>query len=150
MLRLDHYARQQVQRLDNSARHASAVMAHVNDLQALLAAVEQYEQAALASLPPAPVLVGNLSPAQLLAYREADPIYRLGWVRGHKAGVAQGQRAAEPAMRLYAQHAPLPVPTTPPTDYAALVQQVRAFLDQMTQRYGTGPITRPYYAPTAA
>lgn len=150
LLRLDHYARQQVQRLDPNARYAPAIMAHVNDLQALLTAVEQYEQAALASLAPPPVDVGELTPAQLLAYREADPVYRLGWVRGHKAGVVQGQRTTEPTVRLYAQHAVLPPPAVaPPADYAVLVQRVSAFLVQLTQRYGAGPITRPYYAPPA-
>jgi len=150
LLRLHHYGHQQVERLDPNARHAPAVMAHVNDLQALLAAVEQYEQAALASLPPALAPVSHMSPAQLLAYREADPVYRLGWVRGHKTGVAQGQQNAEPALHLYAQHAPLPTSVVTSLDYAVLVQQVRAFLAQLNQRYGAGPITRPYYAPPAA
>lgn len=149
LLRLDHYARQQVQRLDSSARHAPLVLAHVKDLEALLSAVEQYEQAALASLPPAPVPVGTLTPAELRAYREADPVYRLGWVRGHKAGVAHGQHAAEPALRLYAEQAALPPPTATGPGYAALVAQVRACLAYLGQRYGAGPIARPYYAPAA-
>lgn len=146
LLRLDHYARTQVVRLDPAARYAPAVIAHVTDLQALLTAVEHYEQAALASLPPAAVPVGTLTPAQLRAYREADPVYRLGWVRGHGAGVAQGQRAAAPVLSLYAQHAALPAPTASPAPgYAALVAQVRACLDHLHQRYGAGPIARPYY-----
>jgi hypothetical protein len=149
LLRLDSYARSQVQRLDPAARYAPAVMTHVGDLQALLTAVEQYELAALASLAPLPVDVGQLTPAELLAYREADPVYRLGWVRGHKAGLTQGQRTTEPAVQLYAQHAALPAPTAaPPTDHTALVQRVRAFLAQLTQRYGAGPLTRPYYPTT--
>lgn len=149
LLRLDAYARQQVQRLDSSARYAPAVLAHVKDLEALLSAVEQYEQAALASLPPAPVPVSTLTTAELRAYREADPVYRLGWVRGHRAGVAQGQLVAEPALRLYAQQAYLPAPTASAPGYAALVAQVRACLAHLSQRYGTGPIARPYY-PQAA
>ena len=149
LVRLDHYARQQVQRLDPSARYAPAVLAHVKDLEALLSAVEQYEQAALDSLPHAPVPVGTLTPAELRAYREADPVYRLGWVRGHKAGVAQGQRATEPALQLYAQQAALPAPIASAPGYAALVAQVRACLAHLSQRYGAGPIARPYYPQVA-
>jgi hypothetical protein len=133
LLRLDQYARNQVQRLDSSARYAPAVMAHVSDLQALLLAVEQYEQAALASQPPAPVPVGNLSAAQLLAYREADPVYRLGYVRGYQRGVSKGQhQATESVVSLYAQHATLPAPppptASPVADHVDLVQRVRLLL----------------------
>lgn len=150
LLRLDHYARQQVQRLDPSTRYGTATMAHVTDLQNLLSAVEQYEQAALASLPPAPVPVGTLTATELRAYREADPVYRLGWVRGHKAGTAQAQRATAPVLTAYAQHAALPAPTAPAPGYAALVAQVRACLDHLSQRYGAGPVACPYYAPASA
>ncbi|MGI4867484.1 MAG: hypothetical protein ACRYFZ_26430 [Janthinobacterium lividum] len=111
------------------------------DLSGLLAALGEYEQAVLASLPLAPVDLLHLTPAELRAYREADPVYRLGWVRGHKAGVAQGQRAAEPALRLYAQQAALPAPPTPGPDHAALVAQVRRCLATLHQRYGAGPIS---------
>lgn len=145
LLRLDHYARQQVQRLDLSARYAPAVLAHVKDLEALLSAVEQYEQAALASLPPAPVPVGTLTPAEQLAYRQADPVYRLGYVRGYQRGLSKGQHAAEPVLHLYAQQSTLPAPTTAPQSYTTLVAQVRANLAYMSQLYGAGPIARPYY-----
>jgi hypothetical protein len=150
LLRLDSYARTQVQRLDSSARYAPLVMAHVSDLQALLTAVEQYEQAVLASLPSAPLPLATLTTAELLAHRQADPVYRLGYVRGYQRGLTKGQRAAEPALSLYAQHAALPAPMAPAQSYTALVAQVRSFLAQMSQRYGAGPITRPYYAPPAA
>lgn len=145
LLRLDAYARNQVQRLDPSARYAPAVLAHVKDLEALLSAVEQYEQAALASLPPSPVPVGTLAPAELLAHRQADPVYRLGYVRGYQQGQRRGQRAAEPALHFYAQHVTLPPPSASAPGYTALVTQVRACLAQLSQRYGAGPIARPYY-----
>lgn len=148
LLRLNHYAQNQVQRLDPAARYAAGTMAHVKDLEALLTAVEQYEQAVLASLPPAPVDLRRLTPAQLLAHREADPVYRLGYTRGYQAGNAQAKRSLTPALAAYAQHATLPAPTmAPPAAHTDLVQHVRGLLAQMAQRYGKGPIS--HYASTA-
>ena len=106
-------------------------------LGGLTAAFKQYEQAVLACVPPAPVDVLSLTPMQLLAYRETDPIYKLGWVRGHKAGVAQAQRSTAPVLNAYAKHATLPSPTEP----TALMQQVRRFLAQLQQRHEAGLIT---------
>jgi hypothetical protein len=107
-------------------------------LGGLLAALGQYEQAVRACLPPVDIDILRLTPAQLLAYREADPIYRLGWVRGHKVGLVQGQQqATEPVVKLYAHHAVLP----PPPDPSALIEQVRRTVAYMHQRYGAGPIT---------
>jgi hypothetical protein len=107
------------------------------DIQTLTAAVQQYQQAVTASLPPTPVDVLSLTPEQLLAYRETDPVYRLGWVRGHKAGLAQAHQTSVPVLSLYAQHAALP----PPTDPTELMQQVCRFLALLQQRYNTkGPI----------
>lgn len=135
LLRLDHYAQNQAQRATTSTGPTTATLAHLNDLQALLAAVEQYEQVVQNSLPRIPVDVLRLTPAELLAHRESDPVYKLGWVRGHKAGVAQAQRTTVPVLTAYAQHATLPTPTAaPPPSYTALVQRVRAFLAQLTQR----------------
>lgn len=143
LLRLNQYAQNQVQRLDPAARYAPATMAHVKDLEALLTAVEHYEQAVLASLPPAPVNLRRLTPAQLLAYREADPVYRLGYGRGHQAGAAQAKRSLTPALAAYVQHAILPASTVaPPAAHTDLVQHVRGLLAQMAQRYGAGPISQ--------
>ncbi|MVN76440.1 hypothetical protein GO988_08895 [Hymenobacter sp. HMF4947] len=135
LLRLDHYAQSQVQRATTGTSHTAAKLAHLGDLQALLAAVEQYEQVVLTCLPPGPVDVLSLTPAELLASRESDPVYRLGWVRGHKAGIAQAQRATAPVLTAYAQYATLPTSTvTPPSTHTDLVQRVRAFLAQLMQR----------------
>jgi hypothetical protein len=106
-------------------------------LTGLLSALGQYEQAIRACLPPADVDILRLTPAQLRAYRETDPAYRLGWVRGHKAGLAQGQQASAPVLTLYAQHAALPTPADP----SALIGQVRRTIASMQQRYGAGPLT---------
>jgi hypothetical protein len=143
LLRLNQYATNQASRADPATRHGAATLAHLTDLQALLAAVEQYEEAALASLAPTPVDVMSLTATQLIAYREADPVYRLGWVRGHKAGSAQAQRTTTPVLIAYAQHATLPPPTTPPpTTHTDLVHRVRAFLAQITQRQQANISTR--------
>ncbi|MDO7886004.1 hypothetical protein [Hymenobacter cheonanensis] len=112
-------------------------------LGGLLKALGQYEQAVRACLPPVDIDILRLTPAQLLAYREADPLYRLGWVRGHKAGLAQGQQATAPVLNLYARHAALP----PPPDPTALIEQVRRIVATMHQRYGAGPIM-PFAATT--
>jgi hypothetical protein len=136
-----HHASQQLRQQLAHLQAQPAPAGSLLDLSELLTALGEYEQAVLACLPPAPVELLCLTPEQLRAYREADPVYRLGWVRGHKAGVAQGQRAAEPALRLYAQQAALPAPTAPGPDHAALVAQVRHCLAALHQRYGAGPIT---------
>jgi hypothetical protein len=140
----DQQLRQVLADLDG---HASKAV----DVQALTAAVQQYQQAVLACLSAAPVNVHQLTAAELLAYRQADPIYRLGYVRGYRRGQAQAQQAAAPLLTAYAQHATLPAPTVAqPADYATLVQQVRRVLATLQQRYGAGPIShRPPFPATA-
>jgi len=121
------------------------------EVQALTTAVQQYQQAVLACLSAAPMNVHQLTAAELLAYRQADPVYRLGYVRGYRRGQAQAQQAAAPVLTAYAQHATLPAPTVaPPADYAALVQQVRRVLATLQQRYGAGPISHRPPFPAAA
>jgi hypothetical protein len=112
------------------------------DVQALTTAVQQYQQAVLTCLSAPLVDVSQLTPAQLLAYRQADPIYRLGYVRGYRRGQAQTQQATAPVLSAYAQHATLPAATAAqPDDYAALVMQVRRVIAHMQQRYGASPAT---------
>jgi hypothetical protein len=103
----------------------------------LLTALGQYEQAVLDYLSPDPAELRSRSPEQLRAYRETQPLYRLGWIRGHQTGLGQAQLSLAPALDIYAQHAALPALTDP----AALVQQVRRFLAELQLRYGPGPIT---------
>ncbi|MGI4822274.1 MAG: hypothetical protein ACRYFV_13775 [Janthinobacterium lividum] len=57
----------------------------------------------------------NPTPAKLLAEREADPIYRLGYARGYSRGLATGQQQNARLLDLYAQHAVL----VPPPSYQA-------------------------------
>jgi hypothetical protein len=140
LLRLDAYSKKRVQTLDTSSRYAAAALRHVQDLDELMVAIQAYEEAVLACLPSADSeqsQIFQMSPAELLAYREADPVYRLGWVRGHKAGLAQAGQAPDKALRLYAKHAALPEPPGTTT----FIEGVRRFLAQLNARYGKGPLT---------
>ena len=139
----DHYLRRVVSDLDQRAEQPIALA----DVQALTAAVQRYQQAVLTCLSAPAVEVHQLTPAQLLAYRQADPVYRLGYVRGYRQGQAQAQQTTAPVLSAYVQHAILPPPTAaPPADYATLVQQVRRVLATMQQRYGGGPLTAGSHA----
>jgi hypothetical protein len=138
LAQVDQALRQLLADLDRGAEGHLALA----DVQALTAAVQQYQQAVLACLSAPLVDVHQLSPAQLLAYRQADPVYQLGYVRGYRRGQGQAQQATAPVLDAYAQHATLPTPlATQPADYAALVTQVRRVLAHMQQRYGAGPTT---------
>ena len=132
----DHALRQVLATLDeHPGSHSTPA-----GVQALTLAVQQYQQAVLACLSAAPIDVHQLTSTQLLAYRQADPIYRLGYVRGYRRGQSQAQQATAPMLSAYVQHATLPPPTAaPPADYAALVTQVRRVIAHMQQRYGAGP-----------
>jgi hypothetical protein len=99
----------------------------------LLATFDTYMQAVLSCLPPPTTWQDNLSPtpAQLLIEREANPLYRLGYVRGYKAGLATA--------------GPRSVPLNP----EALLRQVRGLLAELQERYGAGPISHYPARPTA-
>lgn len=138
----DHALRQVLATLDEQPGSHPAPAG----VQALTLAVQQYQQAVLACLSAPAVNVHQLTPTQLLAYRQADPIYRLGYVRGYRRGQSQTQQDTAPVLSAYVQHAALPAPTAPPpADYAALVTQVRRVIAYMQQRYGAGP-TSPFAA----
>ena len=114
--------------LEASSQHP----APVPDLGGLLAALDDYARAVLACLPPATAWQDNPhpTPAELLAEREAEPLYRLGWVRGYQQGKLAGQRPA-------------------PLNTEALMQQARRLLTELQQRYGAGPTMQDYYSPGA-
>lgn len=54
-------------------------------------------------------IIGKMSPPELLAYREKDPVYRLGYVRGYR----KAEQKYERLVSLYAQHAII----VPPAHY---------------------------------
>jgi hypothetical protein len=140
LLRLDSYSKKRVQHVDVGSPYAAAAIRHVQDLDELMITIQKYEETVLACLPAVESQpdIYQMSGAELLAYREADPVYRLGWVRGHEAGLAQASQAPEAALRLYAQHAKLPEPP----DTNRFIEGVHRFLAQLGTRYGKGPLPR--------
>jgi hypothetical protein len=104
----------------------------LDQLSSLLGALYRYDQATDTLLAayrqaldhaerPAPQLVptleqailSQLAPAQLLIHREADPVYRLGCIRGFRQGCADTERQYQTLTSLCAQHAFL----VPPLNY---------------------------------
>lgn len=84
----------------------------------LLAAYRQaLEHADRPAPQPVPTLeqaiLSQLAPAQLLAHRETDPMYRLGCIRGFRLGCANTERQYQTLTSLCAQHALL----VPPLNY---------------------------------
>lgn len=73
-------------------------------------------------------LLAQLTPAQLLAHREADPVYRLGYERGRRKGWAETERKYETLTSLYAQYALI----VPPRSYqpSPLVARLKALLGE--------------------
>jgi len=67
-------------------------------------------------------ILNQMSPADLLAHREKDPVYRLGYARGYHKAQQQYERLSS----LYAQYAII----VPPASYtpSPLVAQVQRFL----------------------
>jgi hypothetical protein len=122
---------------------------HLYQLTEFISAVGRYDQAAERLLSsyrhalehaerpttqPVPTLeqaiLVKMSPADLLAYREKDPVYRLGFMRGQR----QAEQKYERLTSLYAQYAII----VPPASYtpSPLVAQVQRLL---ATRLMTGP-----------
>jgi len=114
---------------------------HLYQLTEFISAVGRYDQAAERLLSayrhalehaerPAPqpvptleqAILAKMSPADLLAYREKDPVYRLGYVRGYRKAEQKYERLTS----LYAQYAII----VPPASYtpSPLVAQVQRFV----------------------
>ena len=75
-------------------------------------------------------IIAKMSPADLLAYREKDPVYRLGYARGYR----KAEQKYERLVSLYAQHAII----VPPAHYkpSPLVAQVQRYV---ATKLMTGP-----------
>jgi len=122
---------------------------HLYQLTEFISAVGRYDQAAerlrsayrhalehaeRPTTQPVPTLeqaiLAQLSPADLLAYRERDPVYRLGYARGYHKAEQQYERLSS----LYAQYAII----VPPASYtpSPLVANVQRFL---STRLMSGP-----------
>lgn len=77
-------------------------------------------------------ILAKLSPAELLAHREKDPVYRLGYVRGHRQAEQHYQRLVS----LYAQYALIVPPATyTPSPVVAQAQRFVAARLMMGPRY---------------
>jgi hypothetical protein len=131
LLPLREYTQHRASKLDIASPYAQAIFDHIRDLEKAFQAVADYHTAV-------EELVNIHLPRQkqaeaqeLLAEREADPVYRLGYVRGYRRGLTVGQQAHERVLGLYAQHCLLPAPLTA----SPLVQRVQDFLTRLGQRH---------------
>ena len=130
LVKLFHYAKARAKYLDPKSPHYEKTKSHLADIEQLLLAAQEYStavDACLGSAPSPPVDVLSMSPAQLMAHREADPVYRLGYVRGYKRGYSLSEGRYGSLVSLYSEHAALPAsPTYTPS---LLVARVRAHLE---------------------
>lgn len=84
-------------------------------------------------------LAAQQSPADRLTQWEAQPAYRLGFVRGWKKGQADSEAKYQHLVSLYAQHATLtPSPTYQPSPLIARVQ--RHLTSPSMQAYAALPL----------
>lgn len=133
LLPLREYAKHRASKLDIASPYAQAIFDHIRDLENAFQAVADYH-AAVEELVTIHLPRQKQAEAQeLLAEREADPVYRLGYVRGYRRGLTVGQQAHERVLGLYAQHCLLPAPATS----SPLVTRVQGFLAKLGQRYAT-------------
>lgn len=126
LLRLDGWAKARVKTIKEGP-YAESQRRHVSDIDELMVAVKAYGRAVEAAMVQAshePVDISQMTPAELLAYRETDPMYKLGFVRGYKRGEKQATEPREKAITLYSEHAGLP----PPDDASALVRRVHLII----------------------
>jgi hypothetical protein len=80
-----------------------------------------------------------MSPAQVLSHRRADPVYRLGFNRGHRQGAAEAEARYERLSSLYAQHALI----VPPLSYqpTPLVARLKKYLGRLLMAGPKLPLT---------
>jgi hypothetical protein len=138
LVKLFNYAKARAKHLDPKALYYDSTKSHLADIKALLLAAQEYSSAVDACLgnEVAPALdLRSLTPAQLLTHREANPVYRLGFVRGYKRGFSLSEQRAEHLVGLYARHALLVAP--PSYTPSPLVARVNAHLYSPTVRERT-------------
>jgi hypothetical protein len=144
LLPLRTYTQHRAAKLDIGSPYAQPIFDHIRHLENAFQAVADYH-AAVEELVSIHLPRQQQAEAQeLQAEREANPEYRLGYVRGYRRGLTVGQQAHERVLGLYAQHAILPTP--PGYASSPLVQRVQGFLARLGQRQaleGFGPILPP-------
>jgi hypothetical protein len=134
LTRLFRYRQARAKSFNPKAAYAELTAQHLKDIDATLLAAQAYSTAVEGCLgaAPAPFDVSGLTPDQLLAHREADPVYRLGYVRGYRRGLALGQQQNDRLLSLYAQYAILvPPPTYQPS---AVILRAQRALDENSDR----------------
>ncbi|MGI4871366.1 MAG: hypothetical protein ACRYFX_09325 [Janthinobacterium lividum] len=130
--------------LDQLSGFINSVVSYAQTTDAMLAAYRQaLERAERPYSQPVPTLEQALAqqqaPAERLAYWEAQPAYRLGFVRGHQKGQADTERKYQRLVSLYADHATLPPsPTYQPSPLVARVQ--RHLASPSMQAYAALPL----------
>ncbi|MDO7887958.1 hypothetical protein [Hymenobacter cheonanensis] len=147
LLPLRDYAQHRAAKLDIASPYAQPIFDHIRHLETAFQAVADYHAAVEELLTIHLPRQKQAEAQELLAEREANPLYRLGYVRGYRRGLTVGQQAHERVLGLYAQHAILPTP--PGYTSSPLVQRVQAFLARLGQRHaaeGFGPILPPAQA----
>lgn len=134
LTRLFRYRQARAKSFDPKAPYAELTASHLNDINATLLAAQAYSTAVEACLgaEPLPPDVSGLTPAELLARRETEPLYRLGFVRGYRRGLDLGHQQNERLLSLYAQYAILvPPPGYQPSPVMLNAQRV---LDENSER----------------
>ncbi|MVN78939.1 hypothetical protein GO988_21630 [Hymenobacter sp. HMF4947] len=143
LLPLREYIRLRSAKLDITSPYAAATVQHMQELEAAFRAVADYhgavEELVALHLP----RQKQAEAQELLAEREADPVYRLGYVRGYRRGLTVGQEAHERVLGLYAQHGLLPSPASS----SPLVTRVQRYLAELGRRY---PAVAPAPTPTVS
>jgi hypothetical protein len=133
--RFDQYAKKRAKGLDMSSPHAMAVINYVHDTDKLIVAIKNYEEVVLSILSliqSQQCSIAHLSPIEVRAARESDPIYQLGYQRGFSHGTKQEAATYEKAIHLYAQHAVFPS-SLGLIEPIALVDSVRLVLSKMSR-----------------
>lgn len=135
LLPLRTYAQHRAAKLAIDSPYAQAIFQHIRELEAAFQAVIDYDQAVqelvAVHLPREQQAQAHIRQAE----READPVYRLGFVRGYRRGQAVSQQAHEQVLSLYAKHAILPTP--PGYQPSPLATRMQRFLGTLTERYDT-------------
>lgn len=127
LTRLFRYRQARAKSFNPKAPYAELTAQHLKDIDATLLAAQAYSNAVEGCLGATPAVldVSSLTPAQLLAERERDPVYRLGYVRGYRRGLTLGQQQNDRLLSMYAQYAILvPPPSYRPSPVILSAQRI--------------------------
>ncbi len=140
LLPLRAYVQHRAAKLDITSPYAQAIVQHIKELEATFQAIIDYDHAVEELVNVHLPRQKQAEAQELQAEREADPVYRLGYVRGYRRGMTVSQEAHERVLSLYAQYAIL----LPPPSYtpSPLVTRVRGLLASLGQR--DQPLSPPH------